>query len=67
MTNMEHVVQPRPGSHAKKLWNGNIDGDVDPDPLFVPKGAPLPVAPVKFLKRNSVPCAPQQVKYNFSL
>ncbi|XP_044026184.1 MAX gene-associated protein isoform X2 [Siniperca chuatsi] len=53
MTNMEHVVQPRPGSHANKLWNRNIH-DVDPEPLFVPRSAPLCLVPLKILKRGSV-------------
>ncbi|KAE8287024.1 MAX gene-associated protein [Larimichthys crocea] len=49
MTNMEHVDQPRPGSHANKLWNRNIR-DVDPDPLFTPKSAPLSLAHLKASK-----------------
>ncbi|XP_040920857.1 MAX gene-associated protein isoform X2 [Toxotes jaculatrix] len=53
MTNTEHAVQPRPGSHAKKLWNYNIH-DVDPEPLSVPK-IPQCFVPPKALKHNSVP------------
>lgn len=61
MTNMEHVDQPRPGSHANKLWNRNIR-DVDPDPLFTPKSAPLSLAHLKAVKRGSVPRPTQPVK-----
>lgn len=60
MTNMEQV-QPRPGSHANKLWNRNIH-DVDPEPLFAPKSAPLCLVPLKFQKRGSVPRPTQPVK-----
>ncbi|XP_070844164.1 uncharacterized protein [Chaetodon trifascialis] len=52
MTNMEHVVQPRPGSQANKLWNRSID---DPDPLFSPRTAPPCLAPVKAVKCSSAP------------
>ncbi|XP_045917038.1 MAX gene-associated protein isoform X3 [Micropterus dolomieu] len=61
MTNMEHVVQPRPGSHANKLWNRNIH-DVDPEPLFAPKSAPLCLVPLKFQKRSSVPRPTQPIR-----
>ncbi|XP_076612472.1 uncharacterized protein LOC143336289 [Chaetodon auriga] len=58
MTNMEHVVQPRPGSHANKLWNRSID---DPDPLFSPRAAPLCLVPVKAVKCSSA-SRPTQMK-----
>ncbi|KAM7368132.1 hypothetical protein PAMP_014379 [Pampus punctatissimus] len=61
MTNMEHEVQPRPGSHSNKLWNCNIL-DVDPDPIFTPKTAPLNLLPVKVLKRNSAPRLTQVIR-----
>ncbi|KAM7395685.1 hypothetical protein PAMA_007111 [Pampus argenteus] len=61
MTNMEHEVQPRPGSHSNKLWNCNIL-DVDPDPIFTPKTAPLNSLPVKVLKRNSAPRLTQVIR-----
>lgn len=66
MTNMQHVVQPHPGSRVNKLWNRNIH-DVDPDPLFAPKHAPPCLAPLKVVKRSSGPHTTQPVKYNFSL
>ncbi|XP_018551754.1 MAX gene-associated protein [Lates calcarifer] len=47
MTNMEHAIQPHPGSHANKLWSRTIH-DVDPEPLFAPK------SPAKALKCSSV-------------
>ncbi|KAK9531787.1 hypothetical protein VZT92_011192 [Zoarces viviparus] len=50
MTNMEHMVQPRPGSHANRLWNHSTH-EVDPEPLFIPKTAPPCLAPGK--KRTS--------------
>ncbi|XP_059212334.1 uncharacterized protein magl isoform X2 [Centropristis striata] len=53
MSTMEHMVQPGPGSHAKKLWNHNID-DEDPEPVFTPKSSPPCLAPVKSVKRSSV-------------
>ncbi|XP_054475035.1 MAX gene-associated protein-like [Anoplopoma fimbria] len=52
MTNMEHMVQPRPGSHANRLWN-RYTHKVDPEPLFTPKSSPLCSAPAKVLKRSS--------------
>ncbi|KAK2856449.1 hypothetical protein Q5P01_005184 [Channa striata] len=51
MTNMEHAVQPRPGSHANKLWNCNIQ-DVDPEPLLVPNG-PQSLVVSKVPKRST--------------
>ncbi|XP_025998169.1 MAX gene-associated protein isoform X2 [Astatotilapia calliptera] len=53
MTNMEHVVQPRQGSHANKLWKRN-GSDEDPEAVFVPKIAPLHVVTPKVQRRNSV-------------
>ncbi|XP_031722107.1 MAX gene-associated protein isoform X2 [Anarrhichthys ocellatus] len=50
MTNMEHMVQPRPGSHANRLWNRSTH-EVDPEPLFIPKTVPPCLAPGK--KRTS--------------
>ncbi|XP_068565092.1 uncharacterized protein magl [Cebidichthys violaceus] len=50
MTNMEHMVQPHPGSHANRLWNRSTH-EVDPEPLFIPKTVPLSLAPGK--KRTS--------------
>lgn len=61
MTNMEHAVQPGPGSHANRLWNRNIH-DVDSEPIFIPKSAPLCLAPLKVLKRSSVARPTQPVK-----
>lgn len=66
MMNMEHVVQPLPGSHAKKLWKRDID-DLDPDPLFSPVSAPLCLVPTKAVKRCSAPRPTEMVKYNLSL
>lgn len=60
MTNMEHDVQPQPGSRALKLWNCSILGE-DPEPLFAPKTAPARVATPKVLKR-SLPHPTQPVK-----
>ncbi|XP_005917749.1 MAX gene-associated protein isoform X2 [Haplochromis burtoni] len=53
MTKMEHVVQPRQGSHANKLWKRN-GSDEDPEAVFVPKLAPLYVVTPKVQRRNSV-------------
>ncbi|XP_035851241.1 MAX gene-associated protein isoform X2 [Sander lucioperca] len=63
MTNMEHVVQLRPGSHSNKLWNHSIN-DVDPEALLTPKRAPLYVAPIKVAaaKRSSVPRPTQPIR-----
>ncbi|XP_070705705.1 uncharacterized protein magl [Pempheris klunzingeri] len=61
MTNMEHVVQPHPGSRINKLWNHSIQ-DVDPDPVFVPTSAPLCLAPLKVLKRSSAPRPTQPIQ-----
>ncbi|KAM6992388.1 uncharacterized protein mgab [Tautogolabrus adspersus] len=61
MTNMEHVVQPCLGSHAKKLWKCDIR-DKDTDPLSAPKMAPLWTAPAKAPKRSFVPCSIQLIK-----
>ncbi|XP_029281313.1 MAX gene-associated protein isoform X3 [Cottoperca gobio] len=61
MTNMEHVVQPGPGSHSNKLWNHNIHG-VDPEPIFTPKSPPRLFAPVKVLKRSSVARTTQPIR-----
>lgn len=66
MISMDHLIQPHPGAHAKKLWKRPID-DVDPEPVFIPKSAPLCIAPVKVLKRCSAPRPTQPVKYNLSL
>ncbi|XP_068433805.1 MAX gene-associated protein isoform X2 [Clinocottus analis] len=52
VTNMEHMVQPHPGSHANKLWNRDTHG-VDPEPLFTPKSTLLCLPPAKVLKRSS--------------
>ncbi|KAL6095587.1 uncharacterized protein ACO6RY_09483 [Pungitius sinensis] len=52
VSNTENVVQPHPGSHANKLWNRHTH-QVDPEPLFVPKRAPLYILPLKNLKRSS--------------
>ncbi|XP_034756130.1 MAX gene-associated protein [Etheostoma cragini] len=61
MTNNEHVVQLCPGSHSNKLWNHSIN-DVDPEALLTPKRAPLYVAPIKVLKRISVPRPTQPIR-----
>ncbi|XP_034084533.1 MAX gene-associated protein isoform X1 [Gymnodraco acuticeps] len=61
VTNIEHVVQPRPGSHSKKLWNYNIHSE-DPDPIFTPKCAPPGLSPVKFLKRGVVSRTNQPIR-----
>ncbi|XP_047430369.1 MAX gene-associated protein [Mugil cephalus] len=53
MTSMENVVQPRPGSHANKLWEPNIH-DVDSEPLFAPKSARPCVVSPKAQKRYGV-------------
>lgn len=66
MTNVEHVEQLSPGSHANILWNHNTH-EVDPDPLFAPKSAPLCSIPVKAVKRSSVSRPVQPVKWNISL
>ncbi|KAK2890338.1 MAX gene-associated protein isoform X2 [Channa argus] len=60
MTNMEHVVQPHPGSHVHKLWNRNIQ-DVDPEPLFVPNG-PQSMVISKVPKRSSVKPSTQLIR-----
>lgn len=62
---MEHSVQPRPGSHADKLWKHNTD-DVDPEPVFARESVPLCLIPVKAVKRSSVSRPAQPVKYNLS-
>lgn len=51
VTNMELAEQPRPGAHSQKLWRqGGSEGD--PEPLFVPRGAPPPSAgPSRIVKR----------------
>ena len=65
MTNMEHVAQPRPGSHADKLWNRNSPEE-DPDPLYSPASVPVHVVPIRAQKRSL--CRPMQpVKYSLSL
>ncbi|XP_074471809.1 uncharacterized protein mgab isoform X2 [Sebastes fasciatus] len=61
MISMDHLIQPHPGAHAKKLWKRPID-DVDPEPVFIPKSAPLCIAPVKVLKRCSAPRPTQPVR-----
>ncbi|XP_041814517.1 uncharacterized protein magl isoform X2 [Chelmon rostratus] len=61
MMNMEHVVQPLPGSHAKKLWKRDID-DLDPDPLFSPVSAPLCLVPTKAVKRCSAPRPTEMIR-----
>lgn len=58
MTNMEHVAQPRPGSHADKLWNRNSHEE-DPDPLYSPASVPVHVVPIRAQKRSSL-CRPMQ-------
>ena len=64
MTNMEHVAQPRPGSHADKLWNRNSHEE-DPDPLYSPASVPVHVVPIRAQKRSL--CRPMQpVKYSLS-
>uniref|UniRef100_A0A3P9I4W2 MAX gene-associated protein n=1 Tax=Oryzias latipes TaxID=8090 RepID=A0A3P9I4W2_ORYLA len=52
VTNMELAEQPRPGAHSQKLWRqGGSEGD--PEPLFVPRGAPPPSAgPSRIVKRG---------------
>ncbi|XP_069572282.1 uncharacterized protein magl [Brachyistius frenatus] len=54
MTNMEHSVQPRPGSHANKLWNRNTH-DVDPEPVFSPSSSSACSVAPKVGKRIIVP------------
>ncbi|XP_073348922.1 MAX gene-associated protein isoform X2 [Pagrus major] len=51
MTNMEHVVQPRPGSHADKLWNRHEE---DPDPLYSPASVPVHVVSIRAPKRSNL-------------
>ncbi|XP_071334903.1 MAX gene-associated protein isoform X4 [Trachinotus anak] len=60
MTNMDHAVQPHPGSHTNKLWNRSIH-DVDPDPLFAPKSSQS-LVPTKAPKRSSVPRPTQPIR-----
>ncbi|XP_039980782.1 MAX gene-associated protein isoform X2 [Xiphias gladius] len=60
MTNMEHAVQPHPGSHANKLWNRKLH-DVDPEPLFAPTSPPH-LVPSKAIKRSSVPRPTQPIR-----
>lgn len=50
---MEYAVQPRPGTHADTLWKRSID-DVDPEPIFVPRGAPPCLATAKVGRRSSL-------------
>ncbi|KAM8726589.1 MAX gene-associated protein isoform 2-T3 [Acanthopagrus schlegelii] len=57
MTNMEHVAQPRPGSHADKLWTRNSPEE-DPDPLYSPASVPVHVVPIRAQKRSL--CRPMQ-------
>lgn len=59
MITMEHAMQPRPGSHANKLWSRNIH-DEDPDPLFIPE-SPQCLVVSKAVKRSSVPRPTQPV------
>ncbi|XP_042359838.1 MAX gene-associated protein-like, partial [Plectropomus leopardus] len=54
VTNMDHVVQPGPGSHANKLWNRSVDKE-DPEPIFAPKMASLRLPPMKITKRGVLP------------
>ncbi|KAL7389187.1 hypothetical protein ABVT39_028064 [Epinephelus coioides] len=61
VTNMEHVVQPGPGSHANKLWNHDIDNE-DPEPLFAPEHAPLCLPMSKSLKRGCIPHPTQPIR-----
>lgn len=61
MTNMEHVVQPSPGSHANILWNRSTH-DVDPDPLFAPKSLPLYSVPARVVKRSSASRPAQPIR-----
>ncbi|KAK5853185.1 hypothetical protein PBY51_006996 [Eleginops maclovinus] len=61
VTNIEHMVQPRPGSHSKRLWNHNPHS-VDPEPILTPKCAPPWFAPVKVLKRGLVPRTTQPIR-----
>ncbi|XP_069371108.1 MAX gene-associated protein isoform X2 [Paralichthys olivaceus] len=60
MTNMQHVVQPRPGSHTNKLWKRNIC-DVDAEPLFVPE-SPQYLVSAKNVKRSSVTRLTQPIR-----
>nr|XP_046229084.1 MAX gene-associated protein [Scatophagus argus]XP_046229085.1 MAX gene-associated protein [Scatophagus argus] len=61
VTSMAHLVQPRPGTHTNRLWNRNVN-DVDPDPLFTPKSAPLHLVSMKAIKRSSVSRPPQLIR-----
>ncbi|XP_042339360.1 MAX gene-associated protein-like, partial [Plectropomus leopardus] len=54
VTNMDHVVQPGPGSHVNKLWNRSVDKE-DPEPIFAPKMASLRLPPMKITKRGVLP------------
>ncbi|XP_008283703.1 MAX gene-associated protein, partial [Stegastes partitus] len=56
LTNMEHAVQPLPGSHVNKLWNRNVH-DEDPEPLCTPKSSPVCVVPPK-VPRRCIPPRP---------
>lgn len=63
MKNMDHAAQPRWGPHVAKLWNRNIH-DVDSDPVFVPERAPLPVVPIRAVKRSSLSHPAQMVNHD---
>ncbi|XP_030578026.1 MAX gene-associated protein isoform X2 [Archocentrus centrarchus] len=61
MTNMEHVVQPRQGLHANKMWISNST-DEDPEAVFIPKSAPLFVVPPKVQKRSNLSRPAQPIR-----
>lgn len=60
MTNMEHTVQPQPGSHVNKLWKRTVV-DRDSEPLYSPLNTIARSATPMFVLHN------KQVKYDLCL
>ncbi|XP_029902719.1 MAX gene-associated protein isoform X2 [Myripristis murdjan] len=61
VTNMEHEVQPCPGSHSDRLWDRSTTL-LDPEPLFTPKPAARLPSPVTPSNKSSVPHIIQQMR-----